>query len=535
MQVLSRRGLLCVWGACAALYGLIAVHAASLWPRTSDQAGYFLAGVEAARGNWRLHGWVLTPPDFWTSDIALSALLSTVWRLLGRPEASPFLLQLQPALTWTALVATVLALIRVRLPGLRDRVVGTLVALALFGVPLMRTEIAYFVTLSAIHLGTLIYGLWAFHHAARFLETGRRSRLLLSAGLLWLGVLGDPLLQVVGTLPLLLFCAFLLWRRQDDGPAAYGTPLLFDRARALGLATLAAGVLAPLTLALNRATGGFSRESLAMNFARWDDLGTNISVTLHCLLQLFGTDASGRAVTASVPELLRFLLVVICGVVVWRAMRRPPTAWRAGGTAVRMDFFVPLLVLAAGLDLASLLLSDRVALDGRSVASVRYLFPLWAALTVVSGLLCARHARIGILAALCVGVTVAANEPLLSRSATGILLPDDREVLELLLKEEPPVGIGSWWASSGLEVASWGRVTVLPAVTGPNGQLVPFEHIHRRFSFDVLKGRPFFVLVPLPSETYDEAAVLRTFGPPERRRTVGRFAVLHYAGSGEKS
>lgn len=50
-------------------------HVARYWARTSDQIGYFLAGKAFIHGNWRLHGWTLTPPNFWTSDIPLSVLL----------------------------------------------------------------------------------------------------------------------------------------------------------------------------------------------------------------------------------------------------------------------------------------------------------------------------------------------------------------------------------------------------------------------------------------------------------------------------
>ena len=149
------------------LYLLLAIRVSSLWPKTSDQASYFLAGLDVLRGNWRLKGWVLTPPDFWTSDIPLSATLAAFWHALGHPARSPFLLMVQPAILWTGVVVSAFAVVFLRLPDRQSRLGAAALLLPVLAFPLLRAPTAYFITLSAIHMGVLIYGVWAFHWADR--------------------------------------------------------------------------------------------------------------------------------------------------------------------------------------------------------------------------------------------------------------------------------------------------------------------------------------------------------------------------------
>src|SRR5579872_3178157 len=97
---ISILGCLIGIGALGAMY----YHLSALYPKTTDQANILYAGVDVLHGNWRLKDWLMAPPNYWTSDIALSALLSGLWAAFGQSPVSPTVLILQPALTWTAIV-----------------------------------------------------------------------------------------------------------------------------------------------------------------------------------------------------------------------------------------------------------------------------------------------------------------------------------------------------------------------------------------------------------------------------------------------
>ncbi|WP_415488379.1 hypothetical protein [Acetobacter sp.] len=503
------------WTVLAVLFCAVAFHACWFWERTTDQTSYFFAGVDVAHGNWRLHDWVLTPPDFWTSDVALSAFLSLIARAVGHAEISPFLLELQPALMWTALVASALALVRLRLPERRLCLGGSLLVLALFGVPLLTTATAYFVTMSAIHLGTVLYNLWALHHAARFLENGLRRHLMASGLLLWLGIIGDPLLQVSGTLPVLLGCAIGL-KRSVSSP---------KRLLTLVLITLVAGILAPLTLALNKVTGGFVTVPLLPRFVAWNDVGATSSLVLRDILLAFGADPSGLQLADSLPQLARLVLLGICGIVLVQIFRKGRQE-----TVSPSDPFVLFLLLAGGANIASMLVSDRLTTEGFSIATVRYLFPFWACFSIAASLMGARKPAAVSVAMLALAMTVIADYGRIGRPAPGFLSGENMALSDFLLREEPSIGISSWNMSGILEAERGGHLTVMPVGTDASGKLSLFTHIHKRISFGVLKGRPFFVVVPRPSELFDEDAVLRTFGPAVSRKQFGRFLILTYNG-----
>lgn len=486
------------WTVAGLAYLALATHVSSLFPKTTDQTSYFQAGVAVAHGHLRLGGWLLTPPDFWTSDIALSAVLSLVWRMLGRPEGSPFLLMLQPAIMWTGLVASAIAMVRLR----GGRWPAVAIIAVLLGTPLFAMPVAYFTTLSAIHLGSVLYAGWALFWAARAFDASslRKERRagVACALLLLLGVIGDPLVIVSGTLPVLVLSARSgRWR--------------------IGVIAVLATTLARLLLALNTATGGFATAPLPLRFADFQALGPNLAVTLHDMLVLFGADPTGRAVSDTLPELLRVPLLLL--------------ALAATINTVRQHF-VPswntLLVTASALTALALLASDRIGLEAGSIATARYLFPLWFDLAVLAACCFGRSRRAGLWALAALSVSVAGNARVLPRHATGILSAEDNALVARLEAEGLHNGIGSWWASGAFDVASLGRVHVVPAIAGGQCGLSPLVQIRPYFALsDIMRG-PFFVLVPAPRETYDEANVRACLGTPARKFLQGRYEVLVY-------
>jgi len=489
-----------IWAIGALFYLALATLVSSRYPKTSDQAGYFLAGIAVAHGHLRLGGWMLTPPDFYTSDIALSALLSTLWRLIGRPESSPLLLIIQPALTWTALVTSTLLIAHRR--GATPT--GLCLIAALLGVPLLAMPPGYFPTLSAIHLGSVLYILWALHHAARSLQPipGKHA-LTATFALLTLGIAGDPLVIVAGTLPILATCL-----------RTTATPL---RPRlTLAATAIAATLTARLLLALNTATGGFTIDILPVNFAPFTELGTNAAVTLHDLIVTFGADPTGLPVTHALPELARLALLLLCLHAAWQALKpaSPP--------------FGSLLASAALLDALALLLSDRITLEGGSIATVRYLFPLWIALTTLGALQTRTVKLTPLLAPTALVLSLVSTATTLPGHSSGILSTEDNTLITTLHQHDLHHGIGSWWTSLGFQIASHGDITVVPALTGGSCGLTPFVHINRKFDLSSITTHRFFILVPHPDETYTKATALKCFPAPEETLHSGRYEILIY-------
>ncbi|QDH23928.1 hypothetical protein D5366_00045 [Neokomagataea tanensis] len=488
-------------------YLAIAFHVASLWPKTSDQAGYFEAGLAVLHGNWRLHGWMLTAPDFWTSDIVVTALLGGIWRLLGHPANSPALMMLQPALLWTGLVASAFFLTFQRLKTAKSRIGAGIFLLATLGVPLFRSPMAYFITLSAIHIGTLIYSLWALHWADRALSGNKRCIFLCSSTIL-IGTIGDPLLEYTATLAIL--CAVIFSQNRFNLNKIL-----------LALSVISATIVAKLLLTLNAATGGFTTEAAENRFASWSDLGTNLSTTTRDFLLVFGADPSGRLIGQSIPELLRFSLVIFSVSAIIFVARN---WWRK-----RCVDFASLLVFTTLLNICALAVSTRIALDGNSIASARYLFPTWVCCACLIALCWANNRGAVFLAFLALSATIIADKRDIPHHSTGILTADDSVLLEYLEQKAPSIGIGSWWGSVNFTAASLDRLHVIPGMHDAQGFIHPFYHIQQRFDWSEFNGKSFFVLLPHPEETFTKADILHSFGPPAETHTIGKYDVFIYA------
>ena len=491
------------------IYLLLAIHVSSLWPKTSDQASYFLAGLDVLNGNWRLKDWILTPPDFWTSDIPLSAALAGLWHILGHPAGSPLLLMVQPAILWTGVVTSAFAVVFVRLSDFKSRLGAAALLLPVLAFPLMRSPIAYFITLSAIHMGALIYGLWTFHWADRFLSIGTYRSLAILSLLLCLGIIGDPLLAVTGAGAILLYVLLardVSWRRRA----------------LLVTATFLAVNLARFILHLNTATGGFETEPLETKFASWDQISSNLFTTFRSVLLVYGAEPSGQIVGTVIPECLRLALVVLALAGAYRVAR---TGWMSGG---RDNPFCSMLVISALLDFTALAVSNRIALDGSPVAVARYLFPLWLDLACIAALVWPRRRMAVCISAAVLAATLITDYRDMPPCSTGILSTEDNQLLKRLEKDFPANGIGTWWSSGNLEVASLGKLHVYPAVTQGDGTIVPFVHIRKRMNWHSFDGKAFFVVIPHPEETFTEAGALKTFGTPAARASEGRYTILLY-------
>ncbi|MBR0559606.1 hypothetical protein [Neokomagataea anthophila] len=491
----------------ALLYLALALHISSLWPKTSDQAGYFEAGLAVLHGNWRLHGWMLTPPDFWTSDIALSALLAGVWHLLGHPEQSPVLMMLQPAILWTGLVLSAFYITLKRLSTLGQRLGAAILLLPCLAFPLMRSPMAYFITLSAIHVGTVIYGLWALHWADYALKTQKKHPLYLCALMILLGTIGDPLMDYTAT-GAILGCTLLCAQTPHK-----------QRLRVI-IGTIIAAIGGKGLVALNTAQGGFQTEAMESRFSTWEQLGHNIGTTVHDLLLVFGADPSGRLINASLPEILRIGLVLL-GIIALGYTTR--TWWHT-----RTANFTLLLTLFTGLNLCALAFSNRIELDGNPIATARYLFPAWAALSCLIALHWARHRYAISLALLVLYTTIQADKHDLPHHSTGILSAEDGALYHFLDQHDLSIGIGSWWSSLNIQAASLQRIQVMPGMHDAQGNIHPFFHIQPSFDWNTLTKKRFFVLLPQPEETFSKTDILHSFGEPSETYKIGRYDILIY-------
>jgi hypothetical protein len=498
----------------AALAAVLAVafywRVSMRFPKSSDQINTIAAGLDLLTGNWRLHAWTLTAPNFYTSDLWLSALLGGLLRLGGVHRVVEVLLSLQPAVTWTGIVGLSIHLAwRSAVTG-REKLGAALLVLAALGVPVFAGGFAAALLLhSAIHLGSVAYCLLAFLLAARAAERPSRWTLCGIGVALALGSFGDPLVLFVGLAPIL------------------SLPLARRGCWPMVAAALAGAVAGRALLVLNEATGGFSYQHLSLVFATFGELAANTAACAHDFLDLWSADFTGRPVISALPFLVHLPLAVLAIHYLCRAVIRFYRAAR-GARDRSMPVLPIVLCVGAAVNVGAAIFSDRFGLEQGTLATGRYLFPAFIYSAVMLAMMVGSRRSAQAMAALALGASLVALPRGLFGAPPDIVPPAQRHVVAWLEQHAPPRGIGAYFASSSIQLASGDRLLVRPGVAWPTDIVQPDCLIGRPFTFAPIVADDFFVLIPPSVSSFSETDAVATWGRPAERDLVSGYVVLIY-------
>lgn len=334
------------------------------FPRNSDDANNLLAGIDMARGNWNLHGWVMAPDNLFFTDVLIDAILT---RLFG---AQPWLMQLHGAIVWALLVVVAIAL---SAKGMRARasIAGAIAVVTLLAITVpLGGQTFVWPTLVASHAAQILLALLAFWLAAAIAADARGTSVWRSAGLTLLvfaGSFSDPIFVEMTCVPLLAVCVLLPFNRVRSRATIAGCVLVgFFAAR--------------WSLRLLHAQGGFESVPLGIQFAAFDQLSAHLQFFFHSLLKLFGADFTGIVLTGEISNpafvsLLRlpflaalaFALVGTGGEFLKRCRTWPRTE-RDGSAADFLDF---LLLFGFVLSASAVIVTTAIV----DLTHVRYFLP----------------------------------------------------------------------------------------------------------------------------------------------------------------
>jgi hypothetical protein len=305
-RVTARR-LLAVAGAVlvVALLFLAYLRVSRTYPENSDESNDLLMAWDMLHGNVLLHGWYLSDVSFITTELPQYALL--VW-LFGLHTDTA---HIAAAMTYTLVVIFSVLLARGRAPRREARLRMLLTAALVFAPQL---GVGVFVLLLSLgHIGTAVPLLLTWLVIDR---CPARWFVPVAVGLLLTWVLiADPLVLLVGVVPLVTVCAMrvarALARRKD------ATVLAVLRARwyelSLAVAAIAAQGLASLAGRLLQAY----LHPVPYQLAPAHTWPGHAWVTAKGLLALFGAKPAGP------PAAFAFALLHLAGValVAWAMLR----------------------------------------------------------------------------------------------------------------------------------------------------------------------------------------------------------------------
>ena len=503
--------------AVAGFAGLVAIlYAVSVYAGAadSDKATTILVGEAIANGNLLLHGWILSPANYWTTDAAFYALAVHVFGL------RPGLLYAEPAVVGALTVTAGVVIAREGRRGAAAIAGAISVVVLLVCAP---PAMALWFVGKSFHIATALYALVALW----LLRPGRFGwRWVLGVALLAFGLLGDLLIAPYAMAPLFIggVVAMLRLRSWRSGMAQV-------------IAALASFGVGEVVLRIAHHVGAFN-PGAALPFARGTQLVTNLGHLFTYSADLVGLTNGRRFGTGGVPVALlevhvagalliagSFLLALARLVIsVVRGSPPPghsgvgqPELWRLDDMLVLATICsaVPFVALAGPNGVAVHLLALTVLFA--TVLAGRVLAALWSRLS--AGWTMRAVSTAGI--ALCLGVAAGLGYQL--------ALPEppspDAALTAWLEAHHLTSGIGDYWAAALTTVCSHGKVTIWPVTEGRHDTI---ERLMFQSSDSWYAGKQFqfYVYGAVSSNRADFGAAENTWGKPSHVYDVNRYQVL---------
>jgi hypothetical protein len=550
-----------VWAAVAALGGTALLffcylRIAGTVRVNSDAAGLVLQASDMLHGNLLLHGWWDTDVSFITTELPEYMGVTAV------TGVSPDVVHICSALTYTLLVllAAVVARGRARGPeGVARAVLAATVMLA--PQPTGATSVLLG---SPDHVGTALPVLLLLLVLDRAPDPAARARWYIlacgaicvaTAALFALIIVGDPLAEVVGVVPLVIVCLVRavrisvsrVRRLAAEGPEA--DPASGDRGAAdtswraacyqllLAGAALAAVPLARAINSLIRQHYGYQLGPNLYGPQPLPAIVRNAPIIGRSFLVLFGADyadvhGAGNVALALAHMIGVALVIAAVGLGAWRLLV-PVRAARAG------DLVAGFLVLAVLVNVAAYFVfvqprniytaheigpvaSLGAALTGRMLGGP--LSRAWQAAREPDGKLRRRRTRI-LVPALAAGL--AGYIAMLGIAAAYPQAPPQNNTVSAWLSDHHlSSGISSYWEASSISVNSGGKITMLAVgIHGSKHLLAP-----DKWETDVTLANPArhsanFV-VNAPDNLVPIKLAVQMFGQPAHTYHDGPYTIM---------
>jgi hypothetical protein len=490
-----------------ALLFLAYLRMSRTYPENSDESNDLLMAWDMLHGNVLLHGWYLSDVSFITTELPQYALL--VW-LFGLHTDTA---HIAAAMTYTLVVIFSVLLARGRV----SRGEGWLRMLLTAGIMFApQLGVGVFVLLLSLgHIGTAVPLLITWLVIDRC--PPRRWVPALVGLLLTWALVADPLVLLVGVVPLVAVCAVRvardLARRQDDRVRAVLRARWYELS--LAVAAIAAQGLASLAGRLLQAY--LHPVPYQLTPARtWPE---HVWVTAKGLLALFGAKPQGP------PAALAFALLHLAGValVAWAVLRvaRRFLSWP--------DMISQILLVAMVLNVVAYVpstLANATDLNAREFAVVLPFGAVLAGRTLGASLLDSK--RRWVIPALLAGAVGYAGS-LGWAAAQPSVPPMNAQLATFLAAHHLTSGIGGYWESSVVTVGSDGAVTiraVLPGTLQPDlweAKGSWYDPGSNRANFLVTSSTPGFFYHWQPN-----GAALAALGRPVRTYHIGPYTVYVY-------
>jgi len=478
----------------------------------SDSANILLMARDLLHGNLLLHGWYSSDVSFYPTELPQYALLES---FLGPHFATA---HVAAAMTYTLVFLLAVILARSGSSG-RAAWIRTLIAAGILLAPQFGAGV-FALDLSVGHIGTSIPLMLTWLVLDR-MRPGWRVPVITAVLLAWV-LVADPIVYIVGVGPLGVVAAIRVIRDWRGGEGGWRRRLAAARYDlSLGVASVAAVVIAWIVNNVLSALGGFTVNRLPFYFTAWSDMVHNVQAFWKTLV-IYGANPDGASGIWLALAILHLVSVVVVGWACCRVFRR----------FFAVSLVDQVLAVAIVLNIVLYGFTNAASEAAHEVAVIAPFGAVLAARVLIRPIgpgygrsrrvrLAAWVAGIAVLAGYAAGLGYELVQP----SAP----PANTKLASFLLAHDLRYGLSGYWTSSSVTVDSDGKVqvralakaTVVRDLWMSNiGWYDPSTHYA---NFIVLDSGPGFM-----NRWEPLALVTQNFGHPARVYVTGWYTILVY-------
>jgi len=459
----------------------------------SDGICSILEASSILKGNILLHGWTLPSDSYYTLDTQVDALFLK----LGINPI--YLYHLTPAVIYSSLLLVLYNINRL----LSGRKTIALLSVALFA-SINSTLYKSLVLFSPIHIMTILFILLVYYF---YYQSSLKISILLGSLFLYLAVLGDPYAIFAGTLPIVLYSFFMIYREKIT------LQLIKYRNLKLIFYSITTTLVAKLSVYAIRIFGGYHTVSTQFRFIALDKFSHNFYLLVLSLLDItqsnfFGLDVFSLKTTIYILHML-IIIFFIYALVKYKFGKKP----------------IADICLISGVTTS---LCFVLSTEPINVATSRYLLdiPMFISVIFASSEILYKNKKVlllSIASALIFTIYFFVNT-LKEKPAS---LDVYNKVISTLEKNNLTYGLAGYWNAAPFTLLSDNHIKVRQALNN-HGKIVPYVWLSNSNWYSTTTHPQFFILGQSGNFGLTVDSVIKNFGPYNKLKIIGPYKIIIY-------
>ena len=469
---------------------------------TSDGVANILEARAIINGNIFLHGWTLSPDTFYTLDTLLDVFLMIIGLHLITIN------YLTPAIIYSSLVCITYYAAKVASKNMSISLLSTAVFLAF---PITK----YIVLFTQPHLMTTLFIVSTFLlYSSRFI----RFKYLLSFFLLFLAVTGDPYALFVGVLPIIAYSTLMIFIEYYNNTNKKNSHYI-----KMITSSIAAAILAKLTVYLIGAEGGYHFIPNQLMFVQFDKLGNNIKLFIESILVVMQSDFFGQNIFSykTITEMIHAALFILFSVFAFIHIKM--TALKDNSDIVNLSLF----------SIFATCLAFVFSTQPVDIFTSRYLLDILFFVTILFSYLSTIYYKKISYVLFFSSLLIMSYFIYESTNAPHNKNKNYIKVIKFLEKRKLTYGLADYWNAAPFTFLSNSVVKVRQVVTNSDGLITPYAWLSDSRWYKNITHPQFLIVGKSGNVDIKSSVAIKNYGPPKQIQVIAGYKIFIYTSASD--